>query len=132
MANLFNFNDLKQYTRVAKCSVDEIAAKTDISYDGLKRGLQNESLSIRFVVPLCQALNMTPNQFFGVEETSGDTNYGNMQKNAKKQIMQVGTEELKKTISILEGQLKTKDEQLKSKDEQLAAKDVQINKLLGI
>lgn len=121
-----NFSELKRICITNKISLSQVAESIDLSYDGLKKGINNESLSMRYVLPLCHAICITPNEFFGVETPSGDTNYGNMQKNAKKQIMQLaGTEELKATIEVLK-------EQLKIKDEQLAAKDRQINKLIGL
>lgn len=131
---MLTYEQLQTFCLDRNMSLNDAMAQIDIkTYAGLRRAFSSGSLGVKNVLPLCRFMGITPNEFFGVEETSGDTNYGNMQKNAKKQIMQIaGTEELKKTISILEGQLKTKDEQLKSKDEQLAAKDVQINKLLGI
>lgn len=129
---MLTYEDLTDICERKRMTATEVAVSCQMTLGGLRKSMRNESISADKIILVCNALGITPNYFFGVEETSGDINYGNMQKNAKKQIMQVGTEELKKTISILEGQLKTKDEQLKSKDEQLAAKDVQINKLLGI
>lgn len=130
---MLTYNDLTDICDKKRMTITEVADFSGMTLSGFRNAMRKSALTADKIILVCKKVEITPNQFFGVEETSGDTNYGNMQKNAKKQIMQVaGTEELKKTISILEGQLKTKDEQLKSKDEQLAAKDVQINKLLGI
>lgn len=122
---MFNFNDLKDYTKVAQCSIDEIAARVGISYDGLKRGLQNESLSLRYVLPLCQELHMTPNQFFGSDAPAGDIVYGDQQKGSKMKIKK-DSPELAHAISILQDELKQKNEQLAAKDRTIAEKDQQI------
>lgn len=121
-----NYNELKRHCALIQVSVSEIANEVDITIDGLRKGLENESLALRYVQPLCKSLGITPNKFFGVDDTPGDNIYGAQNKGGKKQIIQQGnTDALEHTIEILKAQLTTKDEQI-------AAKDRQINKLLGL
>lgn len=120
------YNELKNHCNLIHISVSDLCREIDITIDGLKKGIVNESLALRYVLPLCKSLGIEPNQFFGVGESSGDKIYGAQNKGGKKQIIQQGnTEALEHTIEILK-------EQLTTKDEQIAAKDRQINKLLGL
>lgn len=94
-------------------SIETIASEAGLTYDGLKKGFVNESLAMRYILPLCKSLSVTPNEIFGIDSMPEDINFGNMNKNGKKQILNVGSnEDLKHTIEILREQLAKKDEQI--------------------
>lgn len=65
-----NYNNLKEICRVNKISIQMVASETGVTLDGLRKGLERESLAIRFVVPLCKALCITPNQFFNMDDAA--------------------------------------------------------------
>ena len=108
------YNELKEICRINKISLQLVASEVGITQDGLKRGIDKQSLAIRYVVPLCQSLCITPNQFFGEAEPIKR----NIQQNqtggvGNTQTMNVG-------LSALQHQLVEKDRQLAEKDRQIA------------
>lgn len=104
------FNNLKIMCDNAHVTVTKVAQEVGISYDGLKKGINQQSLSFRYIPQLCQSLGITPNQFFGYTDKKGvcQTQNGGV---GNTQIVDQGIEALR---------------------EQLRAKDEQINKLLNI
>ena len=105
MAIYLNFNELKHHCAIIKISATNVAAEVGLSLEGLKKGIVNGSLALRCVLPLCQSLGITPNQFFGIPDT------------APKQQVQNGGSHNKQfmdttTIAALESQLAEKDKQI--------------------
>lgn len=134
-----DFSQLKKICKTSHVPVTEIAENLNLSYDGLKRGLNNGTIGIKYVLPICSYFGITVADFFGQPKTTtGDIVYGSQQKQGKKQIMHIQeSESTKQAIKILEEQLREKEEQLKNKEEQLREKDklifsqhAQIDKLL--
>lgn len=105
-----NFNELKRHCATMQISVAKVAEEVGLSYDGLKKGLINGSLAMRQILPLCQSICITPNQFFGVD--------GNI---SHKQVQNGGV-----------GNVQSMDAGTAILQEQLRIKDEQINKLLNI
>lgn len=112
-AKTMTYEEIRDLCEQKRTTVTSVSEEMGITLLGLKKGLQNESLGIKNVMELCRVLDIDPNTFCGWNRESGDVNYGNMQKGAKKQVMTVGSsEELKRTIDMLEQELKTKNEQI--------------------
>lgn len=99
-----NFSELKTRCEHAHVSALKVAEEIGLSYEGLKKGITNGSLAIRFVVPLCKSLGISPNELLGVPDKTGNSQVqnggvGNVQR------MDAGT-------AILQEQLRIKDEQI--------------------
>lgn len=116
-----NYYELQDLCEIKHKTVTNVARALGITLEGLKRGLNNESLSIRYLKPICDFLEITPNEFFRVGSFGGDIGCNKFGQNQT--INQIPTE-LNETIGILRDQLKEKDLQISMKDEQ-------INKLLA-
>lgn len=110
-----DFNELKRHCASMRVSVLKIAEETGITYDGLKQGITKQSLALRYVLPLCQALCITPNHFFGIPD-----------KPQKQQVQNGGRNNSQymdsEAISALESQLIAKDRQIERLLELLAQK----------
>lgn len=96
-----------------KISVKELCAQIGMTYQGLKTSLETNKLDADKIELLCRALEITPNKFFGWNES------------VKKQQIQNGgvgnTQHMDSyTVELLQGQLNIKDEQIKEKDAQIA------------
>lgn len=106
-----NYYELQDLCEIKHKTVTNVARTLGITLEGLKRGLNNGSLSIRYMQPMCDFLGITPNDFWGIKTRDGDTGcnkYGNNQT-----INQLPSE-LSETIAILREQLKEKDAQINS------------------
>lgn len=108
------YADFQDLCAKNKTSVRQVVNQVGMTYEGIRKGLENDTLATRVVVHVCKILNISPNEFcYWQAPLEGDINYGNMQKGAKKQIMTIApSEELRKTIDMLEQELKTKNEQI--------------------
>lgn len=99
------FSEIKQNCVKAKVSITTVAEESGLTYEGLKRGINTESLAIRYIPGLCKSLGITPNDFFGYqnEHAITQTQNGGI---GNTQFMDAGA------VSILQDQLKKKDEQI--------------------
>lgn len=104
-----NYYELQDLCEVKHETVTNVARTLGITLEGLKRGLNNESLSIRYLVPICDFLNITPNDFFKTKTQVGDTGCNKFGTN---QTINQFPNELTETIAILREQLKEKDAQI--------------------
>lgn len=104
-----NYYELQDLCEMKHKTVTNVARALGITLEGLKRGLNNESLSFRYVMPICDLLEITPNEFFRVNSNSGDTGCNKFGQNQT--INQVPVE-LNDTLVILRSQLKEKDMQI--------------------
>lgn len=113
-AKTMTYQELQDLCDEKRTSVTAVAAEIGITFDGLKKGVAKESLSMTSVMKLCKVLGIDPNTFCRWDkQVVGDVNYGNMQKGGKKNTITIGSsEELRKTIDMLEQELKTKNEQI--------------------
>lgn len=108
-----NFNELKRVCEINHIPVTKLAIDLGLSYSGLKRAMMQQSLSMRNIVPLCDALSIDPNKFFGFKTANLDhsqTQYGG---HGNTQYMDSGA------IDILRSQLLEKDRQIAEKDTQI-------------
>ena len=99
-----DYEEFKNICRINKIAMQDIAAEIGLTQDGLKKGLLSGGLGIRYLLPLCNALAMTPNRFFGIQEktTTSQTQNGGV---GNTQIMEDGT-------TTLQEQLREKDKQI--------------------
>ena len=106
-----NFSELKTRCERAHVSALKVAEEIGLSYEGLKKGIMNGSLAIRYVVPLCNSLGISPNELLGVLDS----------KTGNSQVQNGGI-----------GNVQNMDASTAILKEQLRIKDEQINKLLNI
>ena len=109
------FNELKSHCAMMRVSTAKIADEIGLSYDGLKNCLLNQSLSLRYVLPLCQSLCITPNRFFGVTAPEMSVTTQQIQNGGNGNSQTIGSD----IVPYLRQQLKEKDEQIKVKDGQI-------------
>lgn len=99
-----NFNDLQNVCRKNKITATSVAEHLGLSYYGFKKALNNKTLAIKHVEEICNLMCITPDEFFGLKKN------GNMQTQnggiGNTQFMDAGT------VSVLQDQLKKKDEQI--------------------
>lgn len=107
-----NYNELQVLCERRKLQIKEVVNAVGMSYTGLRDSLNNNSLPIKKLIPLCRLLNISPNEFldWGHTCTYNNTNVQNGDSN---------------TMQIIQGNM----DMLK---EQLAAKDKQIESLLNL
>lgn len=101
-----DYNDLMILLKQKDLQLEELCQKVDITADGLRKGIKNNSLALRYIKPLCNALNISPNEFIGWEEfnpTSGV--YAS-------NISGINTQNSNEAIKALHDQLKEKDKQI--------------------
>jgi len=99
-----NYNELRKIMAVNQISVQSFADEVNITPEGFKRGIEKQSLAIRYVVPICKALCITPNQLFDYAEKQicKQTQNGGV---GNTQIVEAG-------ITALQEQLREKDKQI--------------------
>ena len=78
-----NYETIKEICRVNKISIGTICEEIGITMNGLKRGIDEGGLGIKYVIPLCKALCTTPNRLFGFTESDVfiQSGIGNTQNN---------------------------------------------------
>lgn len=100
-----SYSDLRQILATNQIPLQMFAAEVGLTPEGLKRGLDKQSLAMRYVVPICKSLCITPNRFFGISE------------GGSKQVQNGGlgnTQNMVQESDTLREQLKIKDEQISS------------------
>lgn len=113
------YSDIKTIASRKDISINEIAQFTNLTPDGLKRGIEKKTLGMHYVSRLCDIVGITPNMLFGYK-SKGDMIFenGGMLNNNTQNIDSQAVQVLK--------------EQLAEKDRQLAEKDRQIAKLIDL
>ena len=98
------YENLRSICRVNHISLVSICREIGITQAGLKRGMENGTLGLRFVMPICECLHITPNKLFGVSDgnITSQTQNGGV---GNTQIMEDGT-------ATLQEQLHEKDRQI--------------------
>ena len=106
MANILTYNELSDICDAKRILLKNVAESSGLTYDGLRNGMVKQSLGMTKVLRICQAIGITPNQFFGWgdEKSTYSTNQVGVVNNQN--IGAMGVE-------ILQQQLATKDEQIK-------------------
>lgn len=99
------YEELKKHCDQMHVSVLKVAEEVGISFDGLKKGVSNGSLALRHILPLCESLCITPDQFFGLK---GDGGVRQVQNGGYHNTQAVDTT----GVAALEKQLEAKDKQI--------------------
>lgn len=99
-----SYSDLRQILATNQISLQMFASEIGLTPEGLKRGLDKQSLAMRYIIPLCKSLCITPNRFFGISDGGNS---------------QVQNGGLGNTQNMVQESI-TLREQLRIKDEQIA------------
>ena len=68
-----NYNEIKILSERKKFTIKELAESIGMTSTGLKRSIEGETMSIKTLKDLCNALQITIGEFFG--ETGGDEGF---------------------------------------------------------
>ena len=104
---MMNYNDLREWCKKHYIPVTTVAREVGITISGVKYGLNNKSMALRFIPQLCKSLGMSPNEFFGYKEKEGSS-YSQVQNGGVGNVQNMESE----SIAILHEQLRKKDEQI--------------------
>lgn len=105
-----NYSQLQNLLDKKRMLVKEVYEKLGMTYDGFRNSIERQTLPLKRVMPLCEILEITPNQFFGVEDLQKTVNNTAVQVGGRSNIMQYE----RKSLDIMERQLKEKDKQIES------------------
>lgn len=100
------YNDLSDICDAKRILLKNVAESSGLTYDGLRNGMIKQSLGMTKVLRICEAIGITPNQFFGWNEEKSTYNTNQVGMVNNQNIGAAG-------IEILQQQLQTKDEQIK-------------------
>lgn len=100
------YNDLSDICDAKRILLKNVAQSSGLTYDGLRNGMIKQSLGMTKVLRICEAVGITPNQFFGWNEEKSTYNTNQVGMVNNQNIGAAG-------IEILQQQLQTKDEQIK-------------------
>ena len=106
MANIMSYSELSDICDAKRILLKNVAENSGLTYDGLRNGMNKQSLGMTKVLRICEYVGISPNQFFGYEsigQTFNTTQVGVMNNQS---IGAAG-------IEILQQQLQAKDEQIK-------------------
>lgn len=98
------YNDLMILAKQKKILQKDLCQRLDITPAGFKRGIEKGTLPINKVLPLCQALGISPNELLGWESVP-EGNYA-------AHIGGSNTQNSTEAITALSAQLKEKDRQI--------------------
>ena len=107
-----NYSELQIACEQRKMQIKEVANALNMSYTGLRDALNKDTLSIKKLLPLCQLLQISPNEFVKWNGASAHTYNATQVGMLNNQNVGTGGLELLK--------------------EQLKIKDTQIEKLLSL
>lgn len=102
------YNQLQSLLEKKRITVKEVFEICEMSYMGFKTAMENQTLPIKKVVPLCNFLGISPNEFFGYNDDSTAISNNAVQIGGTANMLQYE----QKTVDILKEQLETKDEQI--------------------
>lgn len=105
MGKIMTYSELSDICDQKRILLKNVAENSGLTYDGLRNGMNKQSLGMTKILKICEYVGITPNHFFGYEPTStiNATQYGISN---SQNIGAAG-------IEILHQQLQTKDEQIK-------------------
>lgn len=106
MANIMTYSELSDICDAKRILLKNVAESSGLTYDGLRNGMIKQSLGMIKVLRICEAVGITPNQFFGWNEEKSTYNNSLVGVVNNQNIGAIGVE-------ILQQQLATKDEQIK-------------------
>lgn len=100
------YSELSDICDAKRILLKNVAESSGLTYDGLRNGMIKQSLGMIKVLRICEAVGITPNQFFGWNEEKSTYNNSLVGVVNNQNIGAMGVE-------ILQQQLATKDEQIK-------------------
>lgn len=100
------YSELSDICDAKRILLKNVAESSGLTYDGLRNGMIKQSLGMIKVLRICEAVGITPNQFFGWNEEKSTYNTNQVGVVNNQNIGAMGVE-------ILQQQLATKDEQIK-------------------
>lgn len=100
------YSELSDICDAKRILLKNVAENSGLTYDGLRNGMIKKSLGMTKVLRICEAVGITPNQFFGWNEEKATYNTNQVGMVNNQNIGAIGVE-------ILQQQLATKDEQIK-------------------
>lgn len=101
---MLTYEELTDICAQKQITITEVSNRVQMSLNGLRKAMRNNALTADKLILVCQVLDITPNQFFGIPEKDGNVQVQNGGvKNVQR--MDVGT-------AILQEQLRIKDEQI--------------------
>lgn len=105
MGKIMTYSELSDICDQKRILLKNVAENSGLTYDGLRNGMNKQSLGMTKILKICEYVGITPNHFFGYEpsNTINATQYGISN---SQNIGAAG-------IEILQQQLQTKDEQIK-------------------
>ena len=105
MGKIMTYSELSDICEEKRILLKSVAENSGLTYDGLRNGMNKQSLGMTKILKICECVGITPNHFFGYEpsNTIHATQYGISN---SQNIGAAG-------IEILQQQLATKDEQIK-------------------
>ena len=106
MGNIMTYSELSDICDAKRILLKNVAESSGLTYDGLRNGMIKQSLGMIKVLRICEAVGITPNQFFGWNEEKSTYNNSLVGVVNNQNIGAIGVE-------ILQQQLATKDEQIK-------------------
>ena len=111
-----NYSELKNIAKSKKILLKEIADSMNVSAEGLKYSIENNTLPINKLLELCKILNITPADFFGTTiNGNGNIVGSNINKSTidNRHYYSDSPDVLKAQIEVLEERIKEKDSQIK-------------------
>lgn len=106
MANILTYNELSDICDAKRILLKNVAESSGLTYDGLRNGMIKQSLGMTKVLRICQAIGITPNQFFGWDYEKSTYN--------NSLVGVVNNQNISTSnIELLHQQLAVKDEQIK-------------------
>lgn len=106
MANILTYSELSDICDAKRILLKNVAESSGLTYDGLRNGMIKQSLGMIKVLRICEAVGISPNQFFGWNEEKATYNTNQVGMVNNQNIGAAG-------IEILQQQLAIKDEQIK-------------------
>lgn len=100
-----DYGIIREICRVNKISLQTVAKEAGLTAEGLKRGFERDSLAVKYILPICKSLCISPNRLFGYEEQRKTVNQTQTGGVGNTQIVQEG-------FSALHEQLQEKDRQI--------------------
>lgn len=104
MGKIMTYSELSDICEQRRILLKNVAENSGLTYDGLRNGMNKQSLGMTKILKICEYVGITPNQFFGYE-VSNTINANQYGISNSQNIGAIGVE-------ILQQQLATKDEQI--------------------
>lgn len=107
-----DYNELRKICESNKITLTELASAVEMTSTGFKQAMENQTLPIKKVLPLCQFLSISVSQFFGVQNTPADMYYNSqVQHSSGQRAKNIQLGDTKATEALVQ-QILEKDKQI--------------------